>query len=255
MAERMRVEAVAYSYDETPVLQELSLDLHSAKFYGVVGPNGAGKSTLLKLLNAYLIPQQGRIFLDSRPLGSYSLQDLAREIAMVPQHSHYFPFTVEEMVLLGRTPFYARLGQASAEDKRIAAEAMELTDVSHLARRLVSELSGGERQRVTLARAFAQRTKILLLDEPTTHLDLEHQIKTCRLLKARSEEGATCLAVLHDLNLAAAFCDYVFVLEQGRLIREGVPAEVFTPEVIEKAFRVSVPRLSHPVTGRPVIAP
>ena len=240
MAERMRVEAVAYSYDETPVLQELSLDLHSAKFYGVVGPNGAGKSTLLKLLNAYLIPQQGRIFLDSRPLGSYSLQDLAREIAMVPQHSHYFPFTVEEMVLLGRTPFYARLGQPSAEDKRIAAEAMELTDVSHLARRLVSELSGGERQRVTLARAFAQRTKILLLDEPTTHLDLEHQIKTCRLLKARSEGGNLpgCAARSEPRS---SLCDYVFVLEQGRLIREGVPAEVFTPEVIERPSRLLSP--------------
>ncbi len=255
MADKLRLEGVTYSYDRDPVLQDLSLRIQPGLFYGVVGPNGAGKSTLLKLLDSYLKPHEGAIFLNDRPLSSYSLRELAREIAMVPQHSHYFPFTVEEMVLLGRTPFYTRLGKPRPKDVEIARSAMKVTEVEHLSHRLVSDLSGGERQRVTLARAFAQHTEILLLDEPTTHLDLEHQTNTCRLLQARSSGGVTCIAVLHDLNLVAAFCDYVFVLNQGILVTEGAPADVFTPELIEKVFRVSVPKLSHPVTGRPVIVP
>lgn len=255
MVDKIRLEGVSYSYAKDPVLQEVSLRLQPGLFYGIVGPNGAGKSTLLKLLDSYLQPQEGRIFLNDRPLSSFNLRDLAKEIAMVPQHSHYFPFTVEEMVLLGRTPFYSRLGKPSSHDVEMARRAMEVTEIGHLAHRLVSDLSGGERQRVTLARAFAQHTEILLLDEPTTHLDLEHQINTCQLLKSRSRGGVTCLAVLHDLNLVASFCDYVFVLDQGFLVQEGTPADVFTPELIAKVFHVSVPKIHHPVTGRPVIVP
>ncbi|MDI9422934.1 MAG: ABC transporter ATP-binding protein [Bacillota bacterium] len=255
MVEKIRLDGVTYAYGKTPVLQELSLGLQPSKFYGVVGPNGAGKSTLLKLMDGYLDPQQGVITLNDRPLQSYSLRELAQEVALIPQHSHYFPFTVEEMVLLGRTPFYTRLGQPSAKDVQLAQEAMQVTEVAHLAGRLVSDLSGGERQRVTLARAFAQHTKVLLLDEPTTHLDLEHQINTCQLLQKRAQEGVTCLAVLHDLNLVANFCDYVFVLGGGSLVKEGPPTDVFTPELIQKVFHVSVPSLLHPVTGRPVIVP
>lgn len=255
MVNKIRLAGVSYSYDKEPVLENLDLRLQPSLFYGVVGPNGAGKSTLLKLMDAYLKPQEGTVFLNERPLRSYSLPDLAKEIAMIPQHSHYFPFTVEEMVLLGRTPFYTRLGKPSGVDLEIAKEAMEVTGTGHLASRLVSDLSGGERQRVTLARAFAQRTEVLLLDEPTTHLDLEYQISTCRLLKGRTEEGVTIIAVLHDLNLVASFCDYVFVLDQGKLVTEGIPANVFTPDLIEEVFHVSVPRLRHPITGRPVIVP
>lgn len=255
MVDKIRLDNVTYSYGKTPVIKSLSLQLKPSLFYGVVGPNGAGKSTLLKLMDSYLKPQEGAIFLDDRPLDSYNLRDLAREIAMIPQHSHYFPFTVKEMVLLGRTPFYTRLGQPNEADLEIVKEAMEVTEIGHLANRLVSDLSGGERQRVTLARAFAQRTQVLLLDEPTTHLDLEHQVNTCRLLKARSEEGVTCIAVLHDLNLVAGFCDYVFVLDQGAMVKKGVPEDVFTSELIEEVFHVSVPKLHHPLTGRPVIVP
>ncbi|NLL49370.1 MAG: ABC transporter ATP-binding protein [Firmicutes bacterium] len=255
MVDKIRLENVSYSYEQIPVVKNLSLRVQTSLFYGVVGPNGAGKSTLLKLMDAYLKPQQGTVFLGGKPLSSYSLSELAKEIAMIPQHSHYFPFTVEEMVLLGRTPFYTRLGKPGPDDLKIAKEAMEVTGVHHLASRLVSDLSGGERQRVTLARAFAQRTEVLLLDEPTTHLDLEHQISTCRLLKERTKEGVTAVAVLHDLNLVSSFCDYVFVLDQGKLRAEGVPAQVFTPDLIQEVFRVSIPRLDHPLTGRPVIVP
>lgn len=253
--DKIRLEGVTYAYGEEPVVRDLNLTLRPGLFYGVVGPNGAGKSTLLKLIDAYLVPQQGRILLNGRDLRSYSLRELAQEIALIPQHSYYFPFTVEEMVLLGRTPFSSRLGSPSEGDREIARASMETAGVQHLAKRLVSELSGGERQRVTLARAFAQQTEVLLLDEPTTHLDLEHQIKTCTLLKERSRQGVTVLAVLHDLNLVASFCHHVFVMSGGRLVKEGPPGKVFTPELIKDVFKVDVPSLQHPETGRPIIVP
>lgn len=253
--DKIRVTDVTYAYEDAPVIDDLSLTIKAGLFYGVVGPNGAGKSTLLKLIDSYLTPHKGSIYFDDKPLESFSLRELAREIALIPQSSHYFPFTVQEMVLLGRTPFYARLGAPSAEDLQIALESMRTTEIEHLAKRLVSDLSGGERQRVTLARAFAQRTQVLLLDEPTTHLDLEHQINTCRLLKEKTGEGVTAVAVLHDLNLVASFCDYVFVLDAGKLVRAGTPAQVFTPELIEQVFNVCVPPLAHPSTGRPIIVP
>lgn len=252
---KVRVEGVTFSYGVDPVISDLSLKLSEGLFYGVVGPNGAGKSTLVKLINRFLRPQQGSISLNERDLNSYSLRDLAKEIAFVPQHSQYFPFTVEEMVLLGRTPYYTRLGEPSTQDLQIAKEAMKAAGVEDMAGRLVSDLSGGERQRVTLARAFAQHTGILLLDEPTTHLDLEYQIDTCRLLHQKTQEGVTAVAVLHDLNLVTGFCDYVFVLDRGKLVKEGAPADVLTPELIEGVFRVSVSRVYHPETGRPVITP
>ncbi|HHT43284.1 MAG TPA: ABC transporter ATP-binding protein [Firmicutes bacterium] len=253
--DKMRLENVYFAYGEEPVLQGLSLSLQEGRFSGIVGPNGAGKSTVLKLLDGYIKPQQGAVYLNGENLRTYSLAQLAQEIALIPQTSYYIPFTVQEMVLLGRTPFYSRLGAPSEQDRQIAQESMEITGVAHLAHRLVSDLSGGERQRVTIARAFAQQTKVLLLDEPTTHLDLEHQVNTCRLLKEKSREGVTVLAVLHDLNLAAAFCDYVFVLNGGVLMEEGSPGEVLTPELIAQVFRVSVPSLQHPLTGRPIIVP
>ncbi|HPT83465.1 MAG TPA: heme ABC transporter ATP-binding protein [Limnochordia bacterium] len=252
---KMRLDSVTFAYEQEPVVRQISLGLQPGRFYAVVGPNGAGKSSLLKLLTGYLRPGTGKVYLNGRDLGSYTLAELAREIALIPQTSYYFPFTVEEMVLLGRTPFYSRLGTPSDKDRRIARNCMEITGIAHLAKRLVSELSGGERQRVTLARALAQETEVLLLDEPTTHLDLEHQVNTCRLLRERSAQGLTVVAVLHDLNLAASFCDWVFVLAGGCLMEEGPPGEVFTPELISRVFNVTVPSLQHPWTGRPIIAP
>lgn len=253
--DKMRLENVSYGYTEKQVLKNVSLGLESGGFFGIVGPNGAGKSTLLKLLDGFIQPQEGTVYLNGQDLRSFSLAALAREVALIPQTSYYFPFTVEEMVLLGRTPYYSRLGSPSVRDRKVAWASMEITGIAHLAHRVVSDLSGGERQRVTIARALAQEAQVLLLDEPTTHLDLEHQINICRLLKAKSEEGLTVVAVLHDLNLAASFCHHVFVLANGHLVVEGSPEKVFTPELIAQVFKVTVPSLSHPLTGRPIIVP
>ncbi|HHY10177.1 MAG TPA: ABC transporter ATP-binding protein [Firmicutes bacterium] len=254
MAE-LRLRDVSFSYAEDFVLREINLELRPGKFYGIVGPNGAGKSTLLKLLNRFLKPQRGTIFLGEKSLNDYTLRELAREIAVIPQTTYFFPFTVKEFVLLSRAPFSYRFQKPTPADLKIAERAMAATEVSHLRERPVNELSGGERQRVALARAFAQETKFLLLDEPTTHLDLEHQIRVCELLQKKAAAGKTAVAVLHDLNLAAGFCDYAFVLKNGRLIKKGLPAQVFTPELIARVYNVAVSQLFHPKTGRPIIVP
>lgn len=253
---KIRLEEVSYAYSKGAwVVKDVSLKLEAGKFYGIVGPNGAGKSTLLKLLDRYLVPQKGAIYLNGQNLAEFTLPELAQKVALIPQTSHFFPFTVEEVVTLGRTPFSSRFQAPTAKDRAIVQASIGATGIEHLAKRRVSDLSGGERQRVTISRAFAQETEILLLDEPTTHLDLEHQIRTCQLLQTKAKEGTLCVAVLHDLNLVANYCDYVFVLNHGRLVKEGTPTEVFTPALIEEIYHVTVPALFHPETGRPIIAP
>lgn len=254
MAE-MRMEQVWFGYRTEPVLKDISFSLEPGRFYGIVGPNGAGKSTILKLLDRFLLPKKGAVYLDGQNLTAYNLRDLARKIALVPQSSPDLSFTVEEVVLLARTAYTFRWQQPSGEDLELAREAMALTEVDHLANRPVAELSGGERQRVALARVFAQDTEILLLDEPTTYLDLGHQIDTCRLLQGKAREGRTCVGVFHDLNLVANYCDYVFVLAKGELVAEGEPNAVFTSGLVEEVYRTSVHTLTHPQTGRPVIVP
>lgn len=252
---KMRLEEVTFAYGSTPVVRKISLALNPGTFYGIVGPNGAGKSTVLKLLDRFLTPLKGTVFLEGRDLNNYSLQELARRIALVPQSSPDFSFTVEDVVLLARTPYSFRWQQPSAEDREIVAASMALTEVQHLAHRPVGQLSGGERQRVSLARVFAQNTDILLLDEPTTYLDLEHQIRTCKLLQAKAREGRTCVGVFHDLNLVSNYCDYVFVLTGGLLVEQGEPEHVFTPGLIEEIYNIGVVAVKHPRTGRPIIAP
>lgn len=252
---KMQLTQVSFAYGNHGVIENLSLDIQPGLFHGIVGPNGAGKSTALKLLSGYLKPQKGQVLYNNLPLDSYPLRQLAKEIAWVPQSSQYFPFTVEEVVLLGRSPFYARLEKPDSHDLNIAKECMGATDILHLAKRPVNQLSGGEQQRVTLARAFAQRTQVLLLDEPTTHLDLEYQIRTCQLLREKASEGMTCVAVLHDLNLAANYCDYILVLHNGRLASQGIPQDAFTPKLLATIYNVSVPIMTNPLTGRPVVAP
>lgn len=253
---KLRLEEVSFTYKKDNwVVKDISLKLEQGKFYGIVGPNGAGKSTLLKLLDRYLVPQKGTIYLNERNLAEFTLPNLAQEVALIPQTSHFFPFTVEEVVTLGRTPFSSRFQQPTAKDRVIVQASLEATGIQHLAQRRVSDLSGGERQRVTISRAFAQQTGILLLDEPTTHLDLEHQIRTCQLLQEKAKEGVLCVAVLHDLNLVANYCDHVFVLNYGELVKEGTPTEVFTPSLIQQIYNVTIPTLLHPETGRPIIVP
>lgn len=246
---------VSFGYDNDEVLKELSFKIPEGRFVGIVGPNGAGKSTALKLMDRLYAPRRGEVRLKGQNIAGYPLSELAKLIALIPQEPEYFPFTVREMVLLGRSPYRKGYASLTKHDQEIVEQGMEEAGVIHLAERQVDRLSGGEKQRVTVARALAQNTEILLLDEPTNHLDIEHQLHICRLLQSRASQGMTCVAVLHDLNLVASYCDEVLVLSNGRLAAQGTPDRVLTPELINDVYNVQVPKITHPLTGRPVIAP
>ncbi len=254
----IRVSDISFSFSRWPVLRNVAFDVRPGEFLTILGPNGSGKSTLLRLLARILLPSQGAIFLGDHPLAGYERNQLARIIGFVPQDpGWFFPFTVMEVVLMGRTPYVGKLGFENREDILQAERAMELTDVAHLAGKPVTAISGGERQRVLIARALAQQPKILLLDEPNAHLDLSHQIDVFRILRRQQQEGITVVSVTHDLNLASAFSSNVVLLartspgEGSTIVAGGSPETVLTAEFIQKVFQTDVVvDRSHP--GGPV---
>jgi ABC-type cobalamin/Fe3+-siderophores transport system ATPase subunit len=232
------VESVSAGYGPRHVLADVDLALEGGSFVALVGPNGAGKSTLLRCLAGLLRPSAGRVLLDGRDLASVSRAAIARRIAVVPQtFDTLFPFTVREIVSLGRT---ARLGAFAIprQDDVVAVQrALEELDLTSLAERRVDEVSGGERQRVVLAMALAQEGDVLLLDEPTVHLDPGHQRATLAFIRHLARErGLAVVAVLHDLNLASALCDRVVVLAEGRVVSDGAPLRVLDASTVRRVF-------------------
>lgn len=255
--EPLQATDVEYAYGAVPALCGLTLSVAPGALVAVVGPNGSGKSTLVKLLSGYLLPQKGRVTLGGRELRRLSPRERARRIAIVPQDTPaVFDYTAMEVVLMGRSPHLSTLGVESAHDVAIARDAMQRTGTTAFAGRALGALSGGERQRVLLARALAQQTPILLLDEPTAHLDVNFQIETLRLLRAlNQEEHVTVLAVLHDLNLASLYCDHLVMLSAGRIAAEGLPNEVLTADRLAEVYGARVWCEVHPVTGRAYVLP
>lgn len=222
--------------DRTPILQGVTLEAKAGELAGVIGPNGSGKSTLLKCLYRQLAPQQGAVYLDGRDLAGESRRESAKKIGAVAQHNDKgFDFTVLDMVLLGRSPHKRALERDNGEDYAIARQALEQVGLEELAHRSMATLSGGERQRVILARALAQQTPCLILDEPTNHLDVQYQLQLMELVKG---VNCTVVAALHDLNLAAMYCQRLYLLEGGRVAAQGTPEEVLTPERIEAVYGV-----------------
>jgi iron complex transport system ATP-binding protein len=244
-------------YGDVEALRGVSLGIAAGEFVGVLGPNGSGKSTLVKALSRVLRPASGQVRLDGTDLWRMGAREVARRVAVVPQDAPApFDFTALEVVLMGRSPHLSRLAAEGREDLRIAREAMERTDCWRFARRPITQLSGGERQRVTLARALAQEPRLLLLDEPTSHLDLGYQMETLeRLAALNAQSGTTLLAVLHDLNLAAAFCPRLVLLAQGQIVADGAPEEVLAPGRLREVYRVDVLVQPDPVHGRPHVFP
>lgn len=240
-------------------LEQLSFRVAEGEILGIVGPNGSGKSSLLKVLAGLLQPNGGTILLGGQPIGQLSQQDIARLVAVVPQeYVQAFPFTVAETVLMGRFPhrksrlWSMGLGDDTEEDLVRAHQAMLETDVLSLADRLVSDLSGGERQRVIIARALAQQPTVLLLDEPTAFLDINHQIEICSLIaRLRAERRLTVVLVSHDLNVASQHCDRVLMLKEGTLCRIGPPGETIRPDVLRMVYGCEVVVDAHPQSGRP----
>jgi iron complex transport system ATP-binding protein len=261
MAPVLDVRGVSVSYRpggrEIIALQDASLSLSAGEVVGLVGPNGSGKTTLIRVVTGVVQPRAGYVSIAGRDIERLRQLELARQIAVVPQEPALPPaFTALACVLMGRTPHLRLLQNEGAGDLEAARRAMVSTDTWSLADRLLGELSGGERQRVVVARALAQETPILLLDEPTAHLDLGHQASVLDLMRRFArDEGKAILAVVHDLTLAARYCDRLVMLREGSVVAAGVPGEVLTPGRLRDVYGVAVDVFPHPTTGRPVVAP
>lgn len=250
-------EQVSFSYGAVEVLSAISCEVSAGEILGLLGPNGSGKSTLVRLMSGVRVPRGGRVTYGGRDLQTYSRDELARAIAVVPQETAIeLPFSVLEVVLMGRSPYLGKFGFESAHDLAVARRAMEHTGVVSLSMRDVHALSGGERQRVILARALAQEPRILLLDEPTAFLDIKHQVAVYDLMKQLSrEQGLAVVAILHDLNLAALYCDRLVLLKAGRVFCQGAPEQVLTYANIKAVYETEVYIDLNDLTGKVQILP
>ncbi|WP_405835767.1 ABC transporter ATP-binding protein [Streptomyces sp. NBC_01518] len=241
---RLDIEGLSVDAGAVRLVDDIRLTVDSGAFVGLVGPNGSGKSTLLRCVYRALRPAGGVVRLDGDDVHAMEPRAAARKLAALPQESSAeFDFTVAEVVAMGRLPHRDR---TAASDREICVEAMRRTSVTHLADRGFLALSGGEKQRVLIARALAQRPRVLVLDEPTNHLDIAHQLDVLSLVRG---SGLTVLAALHDLNLAAAHCDLLYVIANGRIVASGPPHEVLQPALLAEVFGVRAHPVRHPETG------
>jgi iron complex transport system ATP-binding protein len=251
----IELEEVSFAYGEQAILSRISFAVAKQSFLGLIGPNGSGKTTLLKCLDKTLTPTAGRILLEGKDLAQVDLKALARRVGVVPQQWEVnFAFSAWEIVMMGRYPFLTPFARESREDRAIGRAAMEATNTWAFADRPITELSGGERQRVLIAQALAQNPQLLLLDEPTSHLDINHTLDLCELLKKlQQSKELTILAVFHDLNLAARYCDALVLLNGGKVYACGRPEQVLSAENLEAVFGVRVQIRQEAETGRPSI--
>ena len=252
----IEVDSIFFRYHQEWVLQDISFQVKKGECIGVIGPNGSGKSTLLKILYRLLTPQRGEVLLELISLRKMSRKEIARKIAVVAQETYpIFPFRVVEIVLMGRSPNLGPLMFESQRDLDIAKKAMEWTEILPIADRPIDELSGGERKRVFIARALAQEPEMILLDEPTSNLDIHHQVEFLDLvLSLNREKGLTILMASHDLNLASEYCDRLIFLQNGKIYKMGSPEEVMTRENIEKVYGCEVWVDRNPVSGMPRVS-
>ena len=251
----LQTHNVDFSYYNGLVLRDVSLTLKRGELVGLLGPNGSGKTTLLKILSGLLPPKRGQVFLQDHDIQHLKRRQIAHRIAVVPQELDMpFNFTSYEMVMLGRTPHVRPLVGAGQRDRQVVAEKMKLTATWDLAKRPFVELSGGEQQRVIVAMALAQEPDVLLLDEPVVHLDISHQIEILELIKGLNRERSlTVMATMHDLNLAALYFDRLVLLDEGRVVAEGPPAQVLHEERIRQVFGATVQVHMHPTCEAPQV--
>ncbi|PPK98701.1 iron complex transport system ATP-binding protein [Kineococcus xinjiangensis] len=254
---RLRAQDLTLAYEQRTVVEGLDLDIPDGSFTVIVGPNACGKSTTLRALARMLRPRSGAVLLDGEVIGSLPSKEVARRLGLLPQTATAPDgITVADLVARGRFPHQRLLRQWSADDERAVAEAMAATRVEALAERCVDELSGGQRQRVWLAMALAQETPILLLDEPTTYLDIAHQIEVLDLCaQLHEEQGRTLVAVLHDLNHACRYATHLVAMRDGRVEAQGAPADVVDAELVERVFGLPCVVVPDPETGGPLVVP
>jgi iron complex transport system ATP-binding protein len=253
---RLRAHELTLAYDKHVVTRDLSVEIQDGGFTAIVGPNACGKSTLLRALARMLKPRDGTVLLDGATIGSLPTRDVAKQIGLLPQ-SATAPdgITVSDLVARGRHPHQSLFRPWSKEDARAVREAMERTDIVPLADRPVDELSGGQRQRVWLAMALAQETPLLLLDEPTTFLDIAHQLEVLDLCADLHERGRTLVAVLHDLNHACRYATRLIAMRDGVIVAQGAPADIVDAALVELVFGLRCSVVPHPETGAPMVVP
>jgi len=253
----IHVEQITFAYAPgRPALRAVNLDVAGGESIALIGPNGSGKSTLLRVVSGVLSSDSGSVRLDGIPIGTLSPRQIARRLAMVEQERPMgFDFTVREVVAMGRIPHAGRFARTSRGDRHAVERALELADVRDLADRSIRAVSGGERQRVFLAMALAQEPEALLLDEPTTHLDLRHQVQFLRIVRERVREGMTVLVAIHDLTLAAQATDRIALLAEGRIVVVGSPNDVLTASNVRRTFNVDVLIEDHPQLGTRYVLP
>jgi iron complex transport system ATP-binding protein len=257
MKTAVAIQDLSHAFGTHQVLKGLSFSIIGGDFFIIIGPNGSGKTTLMKLMAGVLKPGTGRIQILARDVRSFTHKSLARRIAYVPQRLEVgFPFTVDETVLMGRAPHQNALGLPQATDIETARQAMEITEVTHLAHRKLDQLSGGEQQRVFIARALCQEPEIILLDEPTASLDLSHQVRVMDLMeKLKIEKGVTVVMVSHDVNLAAMYGDKLLLLMNGAIASQGLPHEVLTYQNLEQTYGCKVLVDQNPLGKSPRVTP
>jgi iron complex transport system ATP-binding protein len=257
MDKAIEIAGLSFSYGKRRVLEGIDLSVGRGEFWGLLGPNGAGKSTLLQIISGWLRPQRGEVRLFSHPLDAWSRVELARRLALIPQKFEVgFPFTVEQLVMFGRHPHRRSLFFDGEEDLRLVRQCLEDTGTSDLADRSWHNLSGGEQKRVMVARALAQQPQVLLMDEPAAHLDIRQQVALLKMIDdIRRREGLTVLAVMHDLNLAAAFCGRLALLKQGRVVVNGSLEEVMTYRHLREVFETDIYVGVNEITGHRIFVP
>jgi iron complex transport system ATP-binding protein len=253
----LQVQGICVAFAGREVLKDVSFDVQAGEILGVIGPNGAGKTTLIRALSGVVAPSRGEVRIDGRNLGSLKPAERARRVAVVPQaRSLPQAFTGWELVLLGRTPHLNWLGSVTRADEEGVIQALELARASDLAHRRLGELSGGEQQRLLLARALAQQAPLLLLDEPTTHLDLQYQVQLLDEVRSLAQNRRLAVVVaLHDLNLVSRYADRVALLVDGSLRALGAPADVLQPDLLGQVYQIPLQIVEGTASGRPVILP
>jgi len=247
---------VSFGYAHDEVLHEVNLDIYEGELIGIIGPNGAGKTTLLRILSGYLTPHRGVITFTGRNMSEYDRRSLAHYIATLPQSIEIpFSYTVEEFIIMGRYPHAGKGFTYGENDRQFVENIMQVMNIELLYGRAIDTLSEGEKQKVFLAQCLAQDPRVLLLDEPVSHLDIRYQMHTLEILQNLHEEGLTILMVLHDLNLASEFCSRVILLSQGRIYTDGIPSMTLTYQNIEQVYNTVVLVRENPLSGKPFVIP
>ena len=257
MSELYQLKNISFSYPNAKVLREISLDISAGEFVGIIGPNGSGKTTLLKLLNRILSPEAGELFYKGKQLARVNQKTLSSEIGFVAQENAInFPYTVSEVVMMGRYPYMGMMGFESGRDASIVSESLKTTDMEPLANRYYTELSGGEKKRTVIARALAQSPETLLLDEPAAALDIKHEIGVYELLKKLNEEkNLNVILVTHHVNFAAIYCSRLIVLKDGKIHAMGKAQDIINPELISDVYGVEVEIKHDDSFGTPYLMP